>query len=95
MGGERRRASMALLRLFERLFGAGNRVVRIVVAHAAHQKRQWIGNGDDFMIAKRLDGTYLPGKREMVKVKHHRDADCVAIGYRIVADQFNAARSSA
>ena len=26
---------------------------------------------------------YLPGKREMVKVKHARDADCVAIGYRI------------
>ena len=35
------------------------------------------------MIAKRLDGPYLPGKREMVKVKHARDADCVAIGYRI------------
>ena len=35
------------------------------------------------MIAKRLDGHYLPGKREMVKVKHKRDADCVAIGYRI------------
>ena len=35
------------------------------------------------MIAKRLDGAYLPGKREMVKVKHARDADCVAIGYRI------------
>ena len=35
------------------------------------------------MIAKRLDGPYVPGKREMVKVKHARDADCVAIGYRI------------
>ena len=35
------------------------------------------------MIAKKLDGPYLPGKREMVKVKHARDADCVAIGYRI------------
>ncbi len=35
------------------------------------------------MIAKRLDGQYLPGKRDMVKVKHARDADCVAIGYRI------------
>lgn len=35
------------------------------------------------VIAKRLDGHYLPGKREMVKHKHKRDADCAAIGYRI------------
>lgn len=41
------------------------------------------GAGLDGVIAKRLDGPYLPGKREMVKVKHRRDADCVAIGYRI------------
>ena len=48
---------------------------------------QWLttfeGAGLDGVIAKRLDGHYLPGKREMVKVKHKRDADCVAIGYRI------------
>lgn len=48
---------------------------------------QWLqefeGAGLDGVIAKRLDGAYLPGKRDMVKVKHARDADCVAIGYRI------------
>ena len=48
---------------------------------------QWLdtfeGAGLDGVIAKRLDGPYLPGKREMIKVKHARDADCVAIGYRI------------
>ncbi len=48
---------------------------------------QWLntfeGAGLDGVIAKRLDGPYVPGKREMVKVKHARDADCVAIGYRI------------
>ena len=48
---------------------------------------QWLttfeGAGLDGVIAKRLDGHYLPGKREMVKIKHKRDADCVAIGYRI------------
>jgi ATP-dependent DNA ligase len=48
---------------------------------------QWLntfeGAGLDGVIAKRLDGPYIPGKREMVKVKHARDADCVAIGYRI------------
>ncbi|HEX7826231.1 MAG TPA: ATP-dependent DNA ligase, partial [Mycobacterium sp.] len=41
------------------------------------------GAGLDGVIAKRLDGQYVPGKREMVKVKHKRDADCAAIGYRI------------
>jgi ATP-dependent DNA ligase len=48
---------------------------------------QWLntfeGAGLDGVIAKRLDGPYVPGKREMVKIKHARDADCVAIGYRI------------
>src|SRR6476619_886895 len=51
------------------------------------QGAQWLdtfeGAGLDGVIAKRLDGPYLPGKREMVKVKHARDADCVAIGYRV------------
>src|ERR1700742_5021225 len=51
------------------------------------QGAKWLdtfeGAGLDGVIAKRLDGPYLPGKREMVKVKHARDADCVAIGYRI------------
>jgi ATP-dependent DNA ligase len=49
--------------------------------------KQWLttfeGAGLDGVIAKRLDGAYLPGKRDMVKIKHARDADCVAIGYRI------------
>jgi ATP-dependent DNA ligase len=49
--------------------------------------RHWLttfeGAGLDGVVAKRLDGQYLPGKRDMVKVKHARDADCVAIGYRI------------
>ncbi len=48
---------------------------------------QWLttfeGAGLDGVIAKRLDGHYLAGKREMIKVKHERDADCVAIGYRV------------
>jgi len=51
------------------------------------QGARWLttfeGAGLDGVIAKRLDGAYVAGKREMVKVKHARDADCVAIGYRI------------
>jgi ATP-dependent DNA ligase len=49
----------------------------------AHWLTTFEGAGLDGVIAKRLDGRYLPGKREMIKVKHARDADCVAIGYRI------------
>jgi ATP-dependent DNA ligase len=51
------------------------------------QGAQWLntfeGAGLDGVIGKKLDGPYVPGKREMAKVKHARDADCVAIGYRI------------
>ena len=50
---------------------------------ATHWLTTFEGAGLDGVIAKRLDGQYLPGKREMIKVKHKRDADCVAMGYRI------------
>lgn len=49
----------------------------------AHWLTTFEGAGLDGVIAKRLDGQYLPGRREMVKVKHHRDADCIVMGYRI------------
>lgn len=48
--------------------------------------RDWFerfeGAGFDGVIAKRLDGPYLPGKRAMAKVKHLRTADCVVGGFR-------------
>lgn len=40
------------------------------------------GAGFDGVIAKRLDGAYLPGKRAMAKIKHLRTVDCVVGGYR-------------
>jgi ATP-dependent DNA ligase len=40
------------------------------------------GAGLDGVVAKRLDGAYLPGKRAMLKVKHERTADCVVAGFR-------------
>lgn len=49
----------------------------------AHWLTTFEGAGLDGVIAKRIDGHYVPGKREMVKVKHARDADCVVIGYRM------------
>lgn len=42
--------------------------------------------GCDGIVAKRLDGPYVEGKREMVKVKHRRSVDCVVGGYRIHKD---------
>jgi len=36
----------------------------------------------DGVIAKPLDGTYLPDKRVMFKIKHTRTADCVLAGFR-------------
>jgi ATP-dependent DNA ligase len=40
------------------------------------------GAGLDGVVAKRLDQTYQPDKRAMVKVKHARTADCVVAGFR-------------
>ena len=48
--------------------------------------RRWLvefeGAGLDGIIAKPLAAPYTPGKRTMFKVKHHRTADVVLLGYR-------------
>ncbi|MGV1014543.1 MAG: ATP-dependent DNA ligase [Methyloceanibacter sp.] len=47
--------------------------------------RDWLDHASaalDGVIAKRLDGPYLPGERAMLKVKHLRTADCVVGGFR-------------
>jgi ATP-dependent DNA ligase len=48
--------------------------------------RDWFGifegAGLDGVVAKPLDGPYLPDKRAMFKVKHARTADCVVAGFR-------------
>ncbi len=49
---------------------------------AADWFERFEGAGLDGVVAKRLDGQYLPGKRAMAKVKHARTADCVVAGYR-------------
>jgi ATP-dependent DNA ligase len=40
------------------------------------------GAGLDGVIAKPESGTYEPGKRAMIKVKHARTAECVVAGFR-------------
>jgi ATP-dependent DNA ligase len=44
------------------------------------------GAGLDGVVAKRADQRYVAGERVMIKVKHHRTADCVAGGYRVHKD---------
>jgi ATP-dependent DNA ligase len=49
--------------------------------------RQWLvefeGAGLDGVVAKPLAAAYAPGKRTMLKIKHHRTADVVLLGYRV------------
>jgi ATP-dependent DNA ligase len=49
--------------------------------------REWLtefeGAGLDGVVAKPLSAAYAPGKRVMLKVKHHRTADVVVLGYRV------------
>ena len=40
----------------------------------------------DGVVAKRVDGHYVPGEREMLKVKLLRTADCVVGGFRYATD---------
>ena len=53
----------------------------------AAEARRWLvefeGAGLDGVIAKPLDAAYAPGKRVMFKIKHHRTADVVLLGYRV------------
>jgi ATP-dependent DNA ligase len=44
------------------------------------------GAGLDGVMAKPLDGVYVPDKRVLVKVKHERTADCAVAGFRIHKD---------
>ena len=44
------------------------------------------GAGLDGVIAKSWAGSYIPGKRLWVKIKHKRTADCVVIGWRKTSD---------
>jgi ATP-dependent DNA ligase len=49
---------------------------------AAEWLSRFEGAGLDGVIAKPMTGTYQPGKRSMLKIKHARTADCVVAGFR-------------
>jgi ATP-dependent DNA ligase len=50
------------------------------------EAKEWLshfeGAGLDGVVAKAARGTYDPGKRAMIKIKHARTADCVVAGFR-------------
>jgi ATP-dependent DNA ligase len=53
------------------------------------EAERWLsrsGGALDGVIAKRLDGPYVPGEREMLKIKRLRTADCVVGGFRYGTD---------
>ncbi|MEW6278177.1 MAG: ATP-dependent DNA ligase, partial [Candidatus Eremiobacterota bacterium] len=56
--------------------------------------RRFEGAGLDGVIAKRPGLGYLPDKREFVKIKHQRTADCVVGGFRWAKDQHGQAIGS-
>jgi ATP-dependent DNA ligase len=53
---------------------------------AAEWFRRFEGAGLDGVMVKPLALPYLEGKREMLKVKHARTADCVVAGFRLYKD---------
>ncbi len=57
------------------------------VTHDVELARRWLvefeGAGLDGIVAKPLAALYEPNKRRMLKVKHHRTADVVVLGYRV------------
>ena len=81
--GERRAALTALLPA-----PAAPLFVTQVTDDAALAER-WLaefeGAGLDGVVAKPVDAPYAPGKRTLLKIKHHRSADVIATGYRIHA----------
>jgi ATP-dependent DNA ligase len=53
------------------------------------EARDWLaqaGGALDGVVAKRLDGPYVPGERAMLKIKRMRTADCVVGGFRYEHD---------
>lgn len=79
--------SLRRARLAQALAAAGPPVHLTPATTDQELARQWFvdfeGAGLDGIIAKPLDGLYVPDKRTMFKIKHERTADCVVAGYRL------------
>jgi ATP-dependent DNA ligase len=74
-------------RMLEELFASGRGPLHLTpMTHDRAVAAEWLsrfeGAGLDGVMAKPKQGTYEPGKRAMIKVKHARTADCVVAGFR-------------
>jgi len=74
-------------RLLEQLLAETARPLHLTPATRDRSvAEEWLsrfeGAGLDGVVAKAEDGSYKPGKRAMIKVKHARTADCVVAGFR-------------
>jgi ATP-dependent DNA ligase len=75
---------LALERFFHALRGE-HRLRLTPFTREYRQAEAWLKNARgalDGVVAKRVDGPYLPGERAMLKVKLQRTADCVVGGFR-------------
>jgi ATP-dependent DNA ligase len=75
----------AALEAFFRSIGPAEAVRLSPFTRDVEEARGWLeasGGALDGVIAKRLDGSYQPGERAMLKVKNRRTADCVVGGFR-------------
>jgi len=82
---ERRAALEALVKSF----GSVDRLRVSPYTRELKIAQRWLkktGGALDGLIAKRLDGAYIPGERAMLKVKRRRTADCVVGGFRYGTD---------
>ena len=76
----------------ERLAARFTRTDRVHLSPCTRARQEaagWLartGGALDGVIAKRIDHAYLSGKRDMLKVKTHRTADCVVGGFRYGKD---------
>ncbi|MGK2923902.1 MAG: ATP-dependent DNA ligase [Methyloceanibacter sp.] len=82
---KRRRA----LEAFNKSVGGSGSVKLSPATLDRNEAERWLGRASgslDGVVAKRLDGPYLPGERAMLKVKLLRTADCVVGGFRYAAN---------
>jgi ATP-dependent DNA ligase len=82
----------------ERLLGQVEKPVHLTpVTRDRAVAEDWLqrfeGAGLDGVMAKPEAGTYQPGKRAMLKIKHSRTADCVVAGFRWYRDTQDAVGS--
>jgi ATP-dependent DNA ligase len=72
------------------LAAAGPPLVLTPITEDPEVATDWLdgfAGGVDGVVAKARDAPYEPGKRALVKVKRERTADCVAAGFRFLAER--------